>query len=238
MDGSRFGGIRLRRDRRSRQDLEWDGDSYRRATAGTRTYLGVTSDLGCTRSQLTKPEAHGVFGIEADAVVDHHKSGVGLTEREDHTGRGGPGVLADVGEGLLDGTQQDDLSVVRKGRGFTLDLEVSGEAEARAEVVAGPTNRIGERCPLQCGRDKGVYQGTGLRETFPGRRLGDRELAAHSRQVSALKGGPGCLDEHDHAREALRQRVVYLPGEPLPLGERPRFPVDVGQLRGCARAPR
>ena len=117
-----------------------------------RTDLRLAADLGRTRSQLAESEADCPLGVEADAVVGDDKSGDILVKRQDHAGRAGPGVLADVGQSLLDRTQQDDFGVVGEGDGVALHLEVRGEAEARAEVVARPTYSVGERSPLKCRR--------------------------------------------------------------------------------------
>ena len=145
---SRFGRTPVRRDRRCRRDFEGDRDSHSRAAVGTRTDLSVTSDLDGARAQLPESEAHRLFGIEADAVVNDLNSGIVLCEREHHADVVGLGVLAGVRQSLLGRTQQDDLSVVREPDGVTFDLEVSGEAETGAEVIAHPANGVGERCPL------------------------------------------------------------------------------------------
>lgn len=130
-----------------------------------------------------------------------------------------------VGQRRLRDPQQRHLV----GRGQGARGAAQGEPDPGARRPrAEPFQRGRQRSVLQVRRREGPYEPTRLGEVLLGRLPGPADVrqGRRVRGQAALGGAQQQLD----GGQALRQGVVDLPGEPLPLREDPGTPLGGGQL--------
>ncbi len=157
--------------------------------------------------------------------------------RQRHPDPGRLRVLGDVGQCLLPGPQQRDLGFrphrPRRAGGHDLDLDPVQLGPAPGDVG----QRLAQPSRLQRLRTQRVHRSPRLGQALPGQPGRGGEVGAPLGRLAGrvLRRVLGRLQLGDDPGKPLRQRVVDLPGHPLPLVQDPGLPRLDQQLLVQAR---
>lgn len=170
------------------------------------------------------------------AVVTHVEVGRVVEHGQHDIDRRRPGVPLDVRQRLLGDAQERDLDRRRQETRISVEPEGRHEPMFAAPGLDHPGERPGQVGVPELGRPEGPDQPPDLAEAFAGdpAGVGDRTTLGRT----GGHNGVGGFEVHDNAGEALGQRVVQVPRQPGPLGQRTRLALGIDPGRRSASSCR
>jgi len=137
-------------------------------------------------------------------------------------------VLGHVGQSLLGYAQQGHFHFGMQRPRVAGGLDLGGHAAGGRPAGHLPGQRVGQLAVLQRLRAQRLHRAAGVGQAVPGQTLGVADAPLAFGLAGGLLGG---LELGDDPGQALGQRVVDLPGHPLPFVARARLP-SLGQQLG------
>ncbi|GMA22459.1 hypothetical protein GCM10025864_02180 [Luteimicrobium album] len=166
--------------------------------------------------------------LETDAVVAHVEHDDVREVREGHPDPGRVRVLRDVRQRFLGDTEERRPDVVGQGQDGARDLDLHRDPRRAGPPDRVLRERLAERGALELLGPQGPHGPARLRQALPGQGAGAVQVGATDAVVGGAVSG---LELGDDAREALRERVVDLAGEPLTLVLDPGLACLLQELR-------
>ena len=137
--------------------------------------------------------------------------------RQRQIDRGSTGVATDVGEALLGGPQQDHLLGTTERHRVSTHLQVRLHSPALPERVCQAFERLDKGPRLKMTGAEFGHDESGLVEVLRGGLLDEGQSSASRIDVTPTERRFCCPRQGQDRREPLREGVVDLPGQPLPL---------------------